>query len=552
MSKNSVIKLLALLLSLVMVLAACGSSGDKTSSEASTSEPAASTEQSKEESKEEPVEEEKISSEERVLTLLISDNPNQPKRNNAPAQEEIFKRTNIRLDYQIVPSSNYSEKKSILLSTNNMPDIAKLDKSDIIDYAPSGIFLNLTEYIDDLPNFKALWDTYPDMAKSMIDGELYAFQVVAKNEATNGFGPAIRTDLLTKHDLEVPTSFDELLDVLEALKTEYPDSRPYTGRNGTNQLLRTTAYQLGSGHQLYFDHDLDKYVYGPATEEFKEVLRFHNQAFERKVLDMDYATSTAEQFETRLVGGQSFFFNDNSGFSLNFTNTLREIEPDAKLEAIHYLTNSFGQRRAVSYATEIIGSYYAINGGVEDPETVVRFMDWMYGEEGSDISNYGVEGVSFQYNDEGKPEFIEEYVMQFKDHKPAGYYGVFSDMGITKLDFSLYAGNTEQTFEIQRIQGFWDEETEAYWERMAEEVAPGGALVQPVADPPFTVEEAEKIKQLTLDLNTMLEQEYDKYIMGVEPIENWDKVIEKANEIGAVELVELYNSVNEAFLASAK
>ena len=40
----------------------------------------------------------------------------------------------------------------------------------------------------------------------------------------------------------------------------------------------------------------------------------------------------------------------------------------------------------------------------------------------------------------------------------------------------------------------------------------------------------------------MLEQEYNKYIMGVEPIDNWDSVIERANKLGARELEEIYNN----------
>ena len=70
------------------------------------------------------------------------------------------------------------------------------------------------------------------------------------------------------------------------------------------------------------------------------------------------------------------------------------------------------------------------------------------------------------------------------------------------------------------------------------------AYVTPIIDPALTAEENERVKDLTANLTTMLEQEYDKYIMGLEPIENYDNVIAKAIEMGAEEIAEIYNTAN--------
>ncbi|MDR3167191.1 MAG: extracellular solute-binding protein [Treponema sp.] len=495
----------------------------------------------------------KISDRERTLSVLISDNANQPIKNMALAQQAILEKTNIRIDFQIVPASNYNDKKSALLATNQMPEVSFITGNDITRYAPTGLFLPLEKYVNSMPNFKRFWDTIPDLKKSMIGGELYGFQMVARNEASNGFGPVIRTDLLAKHSIPIPTTFDELLDALESLKRIYPNSRPYSLRNGaTLQHFKTSAYMLGSGfgsNGLYYDFDVDggKYIFGPATKEFKTVLKFFADAYRRGVLDPDYATTTSSQFQAKMTGGTSFFFNDNSGFSIDYTNLLRKIEPDASLEFIPYLTNSYGQRRAVAYATTLNDRFFAIRADIKDPDTIIRFFDWLYSDEGSDITNYGKEGVSFRYNAQGKPEFIKEYIDRFKDKSPV-YYAVFSDAGITKLNFSLYAGNTEQSFAIQKLAGVWDDFADKYWALAAKENLPGtGALVQPVQDPPLSETDAERVKDLTLAVTTYLEQEYNKYIMGVEPIDNWDRVITRAIELGANELADIYNRANAPF-----
>lgn len=491
----------------------------------------------------------KISEKERTLTVLMTDSPTQPLKNFAPAQQEILKKTNIKLDYQIVPSSNYDDKRNILLASNNMPEVAYVKPNDLNQYGPTGIFLPLKKYIDVMPNFKKFWDQYPDMAKYLVGGELYALQVVARDETANGFGPVIRTDLLKKNNIATPTTFDELLDALAQLKKIYPDSKPWTGRKGTPQLLATTSYMLGSGNELYYDFDVDggKYIYGPATKEFKKVLEYLSKIYKAGVLDPDFATTTAEQFDSKMSSGKSFFYIDNSGFGLNYTKSLRKTDPNAICTAIPYLKNSAGQRRAVAYATTLADRFYAINGKIKDPDTVIKFMDWMYGKEGSDISNYGVEGVSFKYNANKEPEYIKDYVMKFKDATPSTYYAVWSDMGITKLNFSLWAGNTRQTFEIEKLAGNWDSLSDEYWGLMAKENQKGGAFIQPAVEPPLSTKDAERVKQLKLDLSTMLTKEYNKYIMGVEPIDNWDKVIAQAEKLGARELEKIYNDANAPF-----
>ncbi len=260
------------------------------------------------------------------------------------------------------------------------------------------------------------------------------------------------------------------------------------------------------------------------------------------VLDPEFATATAEQMESKLSSGRSFFYLDNSGFGQNYTKTLRKMEgmEEAVLQIIPIPENSFGQRRAMAYASELPGRFYALNASADNKEEIIKFIDWMYSKEGSDISNYGVEGVSFEYDENGEPQFIEEYVMQFKDASPSDYYAIYADMGITKLDWCLWACNTKTWFEIQKIDGNWDEVAEEYWEIVGND----DAYVQPAIAPALTKEETERIQDIMADLQTYLDQEYNKYIMGQEEIAHWDNVIKRCEEMGAKELEQIYNDAN--------
>ena len=485
-----------------------------------------------------------------TIRVLMSDAATQPIKNYAPAQQAIFDKTGVKLDYEIVPFSSYDDKKNILLATNNWPDVAYVKPEDVATYAPTGIFQPLMQYVNPeiMPNFYKFWQQYPEMKKYMVEGELYVFPVVQREESANGFGPVIRTDLLKKNNLAIPQTFDQLLDVLAELKKIYPDSIPWTGRKGTKQLLKTTSYMLGSGYEqvgIYYDFDKGKYVFGPASQEFKAVLSYLNKAYKMGVLDPDFATTTSEQMESKLSSGRSFFFLDNSGFGQNYTKALRKTagNEDAALQIIPIPENGFGQRRAVSYAKELPGRFYAVNAGSKNIDTVIKLIDWLYGKEGSDISNYGKEGYSFEYNAKGEPEFKLDYVQKFKDATPSSYYAIYSDLGITKLNFCMYACNTKTWFEIEKMLGNWDTLADEYWKIIDSDKA----YHSPVIAPPLTIEQSERTADILMELNTMLEQEYNKYIMGIEPIENWDKVIAQCEKMGVRELEKIYNDANESF-----
>ncbi len=58
---------------------------------------------------------------------------------------------------------------------------------------------------------------------------------------------AIRTDLLEEIGVEEPTTFEEYYDDLLKIKEKHPDMYGFGTRNGTNYLVGSFAYALGTG-----------------------------------------------------------------------------------------------------------------------------------------------------------------------------------------------------------------------------------------------------------------------------------------------------------------
>ena len=158
-----------------------------------------------------------ISDEPLEISIMTPDANQQPMAQDSKSHEAIFEATNVKLNFQIVPTDSYDEKKNIALSTQNFPDIILLTStSDISDFASEGIFEPLNQYINEetMPNFYKFWQQYPEMQRYMVDGEMYVFNQVIREEWANGFGPVIRTDLLEENGIATPTTWDEVLDAL--------------------------------------------------------------------------------------------------------------------------------------------------------------------------------------------------------------------------------------------------------------------------------------------------------------------------------------------------
>ncbi|TXK77638.1 extracellular solute-binding protein [Paenibacillus sp. N3.4] len=114
------------------------------------------------------------------VTWMRYEHPSQPLVANSVVVQEILKRKNIKLEIQSTPQSNYDDKKKTLIATNTLPDVLLVKQDDISNFADTGVFLDLTKYMDKMPNFKKIIADNPEINKNKIDGKLYGFPLTQR------------------------------------------------------------------------------------------------------------------------------------------------------------------------------------------------------------------------------------------------------------------------------------------------------------------------------------------------------------------------------------
>ena len=207
-------KMIALLLAamLLLSLAACASTADP--APAADAAPAETTETT-------PAAEEAPAAEtdaEAPITLTywlpcndLEDGAAEQKGTIAAARAFMEKYPNITLD--LVPiggnSDDYNAKFQMGASANNLPDLMNTSYGWVKQWAGTGVIMQLDDIVAEIgSNYKT--DAL-DFANEAVDG-YWAIPYMAEVQ-----GWAYNTEILGKYGLEVPTTFDEFINVCNVL-----------------------------------------------------------------------------------------------------------------------------------------------------------------------------------------------------------------------------------------------------------------------------------------------------------------------------------------------
>lgn len=123
-----------------------------------------------------------------------------PKAALAPeySEMEIFKRlekeTNVKINWENIPDTDYTEKKNLLIASGDLPDAfyaAGFTDYELINYGKDGTIIPLEDLIDQYaPNLKALFERRPDIKSTITapDGHIYGLPSWEDNNlGTNPF-----------------------------------------------------------------------------------------------------------------------------------------------------------------------------------------------------------------------------------------------------------------------------------------------------------------------------------------------------------------------------
>ncbi|THF77759.1 extracellular solute-binding protein [Cohnella fermenti] len=478
------------------------------------------------------------------FTIAMSENSLQPINADSPSLKVIYEKTGIKLKPVIIPGADYATKMNTLLVSGELPDFFLLwgEPMDIYD---TGALLPMRELIkENAPELQKYYDTVENLDRTMIMDDIYTLPMIRADENyEKGTLPIIRTDLLEEQGLETPTTWDELYEVLLKLRDAYPDSIPY-GARGDNRLLVDTLSplrSLGAHYDLYPNAD-GNWELGRAQTSYKKALELYNKMYENKILDNEYLLVDTQAWLEGLSSGKYLFFYDNPVFIDRVTQPLKQIQPNAKFEPLPILANDEGERKNYKQPDHYFNRW-GVNKRVSDPELAVKFLNWLYSEEGMLALNYGEEGVHYELDSAGQPQWKQEIVDKYSNVENP-FYTIQSDIGIGELFFTpVWKSSAADQFKTTDEGSI----SPLYIHNMYKD---DPAIISIPQLPPFTQEEGAELKEIRQAINDYSLVQLNKFVSGAKDLSEFEQFAKEIMDKGGSRMEQIANEAEKRFQES--
>ncbi|MGI6725321.1 MAG: extracellular solute-binding protein [Christensenellales bacterium] len=341
-----------------------------------------------------------------------------------PLYKEIMDRLNVNITFTHPPTGMDREQFSLLVASTVLPDIIEYNWYASYPDGPQAaldekVIISLNEYLENgsLPNLKALFDSDPALAASCrtYEGEYYCFPFVRSNElmVQKGGGLTVRMDILDQLGLPLPktiSDWDKVFEEAQKAGWKHPFTGSYDSLHGTVNGGDESVFCGAWGVGYTFYHIDGKVKFGPLEEGYRAYLEKMAEWYTKGYIDPDFLTMDNSSLDGKMTGETSIatFRSPDSGIGV-WTKNLKAIKPEARFVAAPFPTLVEGETRYLSNMNLRFQANYsaAISTSCENVEAALRLLDYAYSPEGNLLYNFGVEGISFEYDDQGVAQYTE-------------------------------------------------------------------------------------------------------------------------------------------------
>ena len=389
-------------------------------------------------------------SESEINSALLFDEPVKitimaPYHDSWPFQEDwyvldlIKRKTNVTIVMDAVASTGWIDKYNITMASTDLPDIIwDYTAAQANTYGPEGAFVNILDHMAKLPNFSKYYKKYNASVMSAMssNGALYSFPIYGIGN-TNLRGWLYRKDIFDKHNISVPTNEEEFYNVLKQLKGLYPESYPLTFReNLTHFKMAATAW--GTCNTDYYDWDEKVWKFGPTEDSFKDMLAYYKKLYQEELIPMDWSTLTPQQWTQIVTTGNAFLTLDYIARVDTFGNPMRKENPEVDFR--YMVPPAFGKngQQKLRFSCESNTVMSPCVGKNQD--NTMKFLDWMYSDEGKDVLSWGEEGVTYKIVN-GERKWIAAEGEEISAATLRQKYGLSTNGMYLFFDYNAHAAN---------------------------------------------------------------------------------------------------------------
>ena len=453
--------------------------------------------------------------------------------------QKVNEATGVNIEWNEMAMFTASEEFNLVVASGDYPDML----SGVTSYYAGGqmkayedeVIIDLSDYVAQYaPDYFAAIKADEELYRQTKDDEGRALAIYAiYDEAINNEGAMIRKDWLEQVGMDVPTTFEDLEKAMTAIQSELGVANPIYVNESCNFLsygYNVKGFDMVSSTMPIY-HDGGEIRCSFIEDDYKADISMLHDWYESGLMSPHFM-----EFSSDLMSGEvEVEMNANriaiwSGMVTNMTNYYGNA-PDETFEVVPTIVTMDGGKDHITLATRSQDAI-CISSTCEEVELALGWINYWFGEEGTMLYNYGVEGDTYVMEN-GTPAYTDKVMNNELGVDPTLFCRTFSLAGCS-------FGYTVQE-RIYLLYQDYQTEAQKYWTENTD-----GSMGVPTLS--LTTEESEVLASYGADITTYAAETLPKFIIGDMSMDQWDSYVETLKGMNIEEIIAVYQAAYDRYL----
>lgn len=457
--------------------------------------------------------------------------------NETPYNQELERLTGVHVEFISPTSSAAAETLNMLLVSGDIPDIiinAQLYADGTYQGVLDGYFIDLAPYLPDyapeywevITSDESIWREATDS-----DGTISAFYRIFHTPNPAWMRLVLKQEVLDQVGVtEVPTTIDDWDALFEKMLAA--GITPY--------MLAADGYEekfIGAfGLREDFYQEDGQVKYGQVQDGFREYLTLMHDWYAKGYISKDFISQS--NVDTMFALGEigtydkpivaAYNFGEAEGYTVLSTPYPRQTE-DQFLHWDGYQASLVS--KDLNYGMVVVSST------CEQPELAVQWLNFLYTEPGIELANWGIEGLNYEIVDG-----VHQYLPAMWDYngisqEGLNYYFKMHNAASHAYSDTVCHANLLKSPEATAIRMLYDDDPLL-----------DSALYLPNIS--LNADETETKTRVMSDIDTYVDEMVLKFIVGTEPLDNWDTFVSTVEGMGLQEALDAMQSAYDRYMAN--
>jgi putative aldouronate transport system substrate-binding protein len=329
-------------------------------------------------------------------------------------EKALEEKTGYDVDITWVPDSSYSDKVSITLASDEVPDILVVKDKDAstVSNIKKGAFWKLDDFLGDYDNLAKADEAVK--LNSSFNGSTYG---IYRGRDVIRSCVAIRKDWLNNLGLKEPKTLDEFTDMLKKFTNNDPDKNgkkdtygmavpKWPGGLNTNSPFDQMSIWFGAPNGTSIDGD-GKVTPDFMTNQYMNSLDYFKKLYDEGLMNKDFAVMDSKNWDDPFVNGQAGVIVDVQSRALDKLQKKMldkygddGQKGDSYVTMVGNITTSGGDHilPTTGYSGLLVLPKQSVKSE-KDVKKVLDFINKMSTEEVTTLLSNGVEGLHYTMTD---------------------------------------------------------------------------------------------------------------------------------------------------------